>query len=129
MDAQPVFDVIIRNAVRLCDGLFGCLFRFDGERLMVFWPPRRGSSVLFLHALRRLIKLVSGAEPKFHPDEISLLGSRAEAVELLRDTGFVLRDYSFGVRDLFVQCIIVAEKVEKGAPAAVSFVSELTATA
>ena len=33
MDAQPVFDVIIRNAVRLCDGLFGCLFRFDGERL------------------------------------------------------------------------------------------------
>src|SRR5262249_5217025 len=32
-DVQPVFDVIIRNAVQLCDGLFGCLFRFDGERL------------------------------------------------------------------------------------------------
>src|SRR4029450_12946532 len=32
-NAQPVFDVIIRNAVRLCDGLFGCLFRFDGELL------------------------------------------------------------------------------------------------
>src|SRR5262245_37795298 len=32
-DAQPVFDVIIRNAVRLCGGLFGTLFRFDGERL------------------------------------------------------------------------------------------------
>src|SRR5262245_61333511 len=32
-DVQPVFDTIIRNAVRLCGGVFGCLFRFDGERL------------------------------------------------------------------------------------------------
>jgi GAF domain-containing protein len=32
-DVQPVFDTITRNAVRLCGGLFGCLFRFDGERL------------------------------------------------------------------------------------------------
>jgi GAF domain-containing protein len=32
-DPAPVFDVIIRNAVRLCGGLFGCVFRFDGERL------------------------------------------------------------------------------------------------
>src|SRR5262245_57668748 len=30
-DAQPVFDVIVRSAVRLCDGLFGSVFRFDGE--------------------------------------------------------------------------------------------------
>jgi GAF domain-containing protein len=30
-DVQPVFDVIVRSAVRLCDGLFGCVFRFDGE--------------------------------------------------------------------------------------------------
>ncbi len=117
-----------RQEIREILGEFHRVLKPRGK-LMVFWPHRRGSSVLFLHALRRLIKLVSDAEPKFHPDEISLLGSCAEAVELLRDTGFVLRDYSFGVRDLFVQCIIVAEKVEQGAPAAVSFVSELTATA
>jgi two-component system, NtrC family, sensor kinase len=30
-DVQPVFDVIVRSAVRLCDGLFGSVFRFDGE--------------------------------------------------------------------------------------------------
>jgi PAS domain S-box-containing protein len=28
---QPVFDTIIRNAVRLCEGAFGVLFRYDGE--------------------------------------------------------------------------------------------------
>jgi two-component system, NtrC family, sensor kinase len=32
-DTQPVFDAIVRSAARLCDGLFGSAFRFDGERL------------------------------------------------------------------------------------------------
>jgi GAF domain-containing protein len=30
-DVQPVFDAILRSAVRLCDGVFSVLFRFDGE--------------------------------------------------------------------------------------------------
>jgi GAF domain-containing protein len=32
-DAQPVFDAIVRNAVRLCEGLYSFMGRFDGERL------------------------------------------------------------------------------------------------
>jgi signal transduction histidine kinase/putative methionine-R-sulfoxide reductase with GAF domain len=30
-NVQPVFDLIVRNAVRLCNGLFSTLFQFDGE--------------------------------------------------------------------------------------------------
>jgi transcriptional regulator with GAF, ATPase, and Fis domain len=30
-DVQPVFDTIVRSAVRLCDGLFSALYKFDGE--------------------------------------------------------------------------------------------------
>jgi PAS domain S-box-containing protein len=30
-DIQPVFDTIVRSAVRLCDGLFGAVYRYDGE--------------------------------------------------------------------------------------------------
>ena len=30
-DVQPVFDAILHSAVRLCDGMFGNLYRFDGE--------------------------------------------------------------------------------------------------
>ena len=30
-DVQPVFDAIVRSAARLCDGVFGALYRFDGE--------------------------------------------------------------------------------------------------
>src|SRR5947207_2548190 len=32
-DVQPVFDTIVRSAVRLCDGLFSALFQFDGEMI------------------------------------------------------------------------------------------------
>jgi GAF domain-containing protein len=30
-DVQPVFDAIVRSAVRLCDGLYGSVASFDGE--------------------------------------------------------------------------------------------------
>ena len=30
-DVQPVFDTIVKSAVRLCNGLFGALLQFDGE--------------------------------------------------------------------------------------------------
>jgi two-component system, NtrC family, sensor kinase len=32
-DVQPVFDTIVRSAVRLCNGLFSALYQFDGEAL------------------------------------------------------------------------------------------------
>src|SRR5262249_201814 len=32
-DVQPVFNTIVRSAVKLCDGLFSSLFQFDGELL------------------------------------------------------------------------------------------------
>src|SRR5262249_29625072 len=30
-DVQPIFDAIVRSAVRLCDGVFSIVLRFDGE--------------------------------------------------------------------------------------------------
>jgi two-component system, NtrC family, sensor kinase len=30
-DVQPVFDTIVKSAVKLCNGLFSALYRFDGE--------------------------------------------------------------------------------------------------
>jgi signal transduction histidine kinase len=42
-DVQPVFDTIVRSAVRLCDGLYGTAVRFDGELMHLAagynWTP------------------------------------------------------------------------------------------
>jgi signal transduction histidine kinase len=42
-DVQPVFDTIVRSAVRLCDGLFSALYQFDGELIHLVaqhnWTP------------------------------------------------------------------------------------------
>jgi GAF domain-containing protein/CheY-like chemotaxis protein/anti-sigma regulatory factor (Ser/Thr protein kinase) len=35
-DVQPVFDTIVRSAVRLCEGLYGAVNMFDGE--MILYP-------------------------------------------------------------------------------------------
>ena len=34
-DVQPVFEAIARNAARLCGGVLGAVFRFDGEFMHV----------------------------------------------------------------------------------------------
>src|SRR5262245_36313487 len=34
-DVQPVFDAIVRRPVRLCDGLYGFVGRFDGEQIHI----------------------------------------------------------------------------------------------
>ena len=39
-DVQPVFDTIVRNAVRLCDGLFSALLQFDGELIHLGRSPQ-----------------------------------------------------------------------------------------
>jgi dolichol-phosphate mannosyltransferase len=101
-----------RNEIREILGELHRVLR-PGGKLVVFWPHRRGSSVVFLGLLRRLLRGAFGRDQKFHPDEVSLLGSREEAEDLLDDAGFVLREYYFGIRDLFVQCVIVAEKPER----------------
>jgi signal transduction histidine kinase len=48
-DVQPVFDTIVRSAVRLCDGLFSALYQFDGELIHLVaqhnWTPEAREAV------------------------------------------------------------------------------------
>ena len=42
-DVRPVFDAIVKNAARLCDGVFSTLISFDGELMRLEaahnWTP------------------------------------------------------------------------------------------
>jgi dolichol-phosphate mannosyltransferase len=81
-----------------------------GGKIIAFWPHRWGTSVVALRALTALIGMVAREVPQLHPPEVSLVRSRRQVARLLESSGFVLRDYYFGVRDLFVQCVVVAAR-------------------
>jgi two-component system, NtrC family, sensor kinase len=52
-DVQPVFDTIVESAVRLCDGLFSGLYRFDGE--LIRQVAQHNYTPEALDALRRVL--------------------------------------------------------------------------
>ena len=47
-----------------------------------------------------------------HPAEITHITSKKHAELLLSKSGFALREYSFGIGDLFTHAILVGEKVK-----------------
>lgn len=89
---------------------FRRVMRPDGK-LVLFWPPKFGSSVLFFKILTLFFAKVLGKpDVKFHPEETCRLRSRQHAAELLQQAGFKIVEYSFGPRDLFTYAVVVARK-------------------
>lgn len=84
-----------------------------GGKVVIFWPHRRATSVFVLKLIHRVLdcfRRAGNAEVRLHPAEISLLESRAQAREVVERAGFNLVEYSFGMRDLLVQAVVVGCK-------------------
>jgi GAF domain-containing protein len=96
-DVQPVFDTIVRNAARLCDGLFSTAFTFDGalvhlvahhnvaaealERFKAVYPTPPGRASLAAQVIRdRAVVHVTDAQND--------PAASAEFRQLARDAGF-----------------------------------------
>ncbi len=79
-------------------------------RLLVFWPHQKATSVAVLGAAHWLMKKSGDSETQLHPPEVSLLESRGWVEQLMREAGLDVVHYKFGVRDFFVQAVVVAEK-------------------
>ncbi len=89
---------------------FRRVLRDDG-RVVIFWPPEFGASVVFLKGVKWTLEHVAGRKNvKLHPDEITRVQSRRHAAGIFERNGFRVARYYFGIRDLFTNSIIVAEK-------------------
>jgi len=104
-DVQPVFDTIVRSAVRLCDGIFSALFRYDGVLLHLVaqhnftpealeaahrvFPTRPTRSLGAARAIleRRVVHIPNVAiEPDYQPALAQAIGIRSSLyVPLLRE--------------------------------------------
>ncbi len=78
-----------------------------GGKILVFWPHAQATSVRVLNAAHWILERTSANSVRLHPAEISLLSSRGESEDLARELGLSLLDYEFGMKDLFVQAVVV----------------------
>ncbi|OGH11111.1 MAG: hypothetical protein A3B38_02760 [Candidatus Levybacteria bacterium RIFCSPLOWO2_01_FULL_36_13] len=82
----------------------------DDGKLVLFWPPKYGVSVIFLNTMHFLLNDILRRKIRLHPHEISLIESKKQVQSLLKDGGFKLEKFYFGPKDLFTQCVVVAKK-------------------
>ena len=81
-----------------------------GGKLVIFWPHRGAPSVVFLGALHFLLRRAFGSHTQLHPPEVSLLSGKHFAREVLCEAGFACAGYRYGIRDGFIQAVVVGEK-------------------
>jgi SAM-dependent methyltransferase len=87
-----------------------------GGRVILFWPPEFGLSVLFFKGLKQVFThVLRRPDVKFHPDEITRVASRRHVTGIMEGAGFRILRYYFGPKDLFTYAVVVAETVH-GAP-------------
>lgn len=91
-------------------GEFHRVLRKDGK-IVIFWPHHLATSVLVLHAAHFVLNKILQTKKKLHPPEISLLRNQIEAEEILSKSRFRILNYEFGIRDFFIQAVIVAQKL------------------
>jgi len=81
-----------------------------GGKIVLFWPPEFGLSVIALKAIHFILNRVIKADIALHPPEISRLRSKRQAAAYLAKANFTLVDYCFGARDLFTYVVLVGAK-------------------
>ncbi len=82
-----------------------------GGKVVLFWPPEYGISVTFFKMFKWVLTTVlRRTNVKLHPDEVSRLQSKRQALGIMHAAGFEQVQYSFGAGDLFTQVVLVASK-------------------
>lgn len=81
-----------------------------GGRLVLFWPPQYGLSVIALKGIHLVLRHGLRRRDRLHPDEPNLLRSRQAATRLFAAHGFTDIQVSFGARDLWTYCVIAGSK-------------------
>jgi predicted SAM-dependent methyltransferase len=79
-------------------------------KIVLFWPPKYGPTVLFLNSTHFILNKILHKNIRLHPEEISLVQSKKQVAEILKENGFKLLKFYFGPQDLFTHCIVVAKK-------------------
>ena len=81
-----------------------------GGKVLIFWPPEFGLSVIFLKMVHFVLNRVLKKNIHLHPREITRVRSKKHVYQLFKKARFEVVDYYFGPRDAFTYSVIVAIK-------------------
>lgn len=87
-----------------------------GGKILIFWPHRRATSVMVLKVAHFVLNRLLKKDKEFHPPEITLIRSKRHARDALTRAGFDPTRYSFTIKDLFIQAVVVGTLAEAPAP-------------
>lgn len=82
-----------------------------GGRIVLFWPPEFGTSVIFLKMVHFILNKLLKKNIMLHPPEITRVHSRRQVASFLEKSGFTFEEYAFGPRDLFTYMVVVGRKL------------------
>lgn len=100
--SQKQCEAILQNANKVLK---------TGGKIVIFWPPSYGVSVIFLSLLHFCLKLIKRKNfVPLHPEEPNKVFSRKRILVLVNKSGFELKRFNFSIRDGFTYVVIVAEK-------------------
>ena len=95
-----VLEHFTRDRIQVCLTEFHRILK-DNGKLVIFWPPEFGTSVVFFKILLKGLELFFRWKPKFFPDEVSRVTSQADVTSQFEGAGFRIIRYSFSTRDVW----------------------------
>ncbi|MBI1935306.1 class I SAM-dependent methyltransferase [Candidatus Woesearchaeota archaeon] len=81
-----------------------------GSYVVLFWPPVYSSTGIAYRIIEKMIKIATGKDFRFYPDEISRLSSREEGASIMKRNGFRDCRVFFPWRNCFGDLVVVAKK-------------------
>lgn len=103
-----VMEHFTEKEIEIILGEFNRVLKPNGK-IILFWPPEYGSSVLFFKFLERILNMI-GKNIKLFPDEITRIKSKKHSKMLLEKGNFNMTGYYFGPRDLFTHTVLIGTK-------------------
>ena len=88
---------------------FNRVLKVNG-RVILFWPPSYGLSVLALRFIHFILNGVLRKNIKLHPDEPTRIRSKQQVIKMISKAGFKLEKFSFSIRDAFTYVVVVIKK-------------------
>jgi SAM-dependent methyltransferase len=83
-----------------------------GGRLILFWPPASGLSVMALTSFLAVVNTFRSRPVELYPDEISRITSFRWVRQVMGRNGFRVLRLEFGPRDLFTYVAVVAQRAD-----------------